>query len=233
MSVAAHLNITPEQYDERIRTLIPLYDELVPETAAALRLANRPIERIVDLGIGTGALALACLGVVPRARIHGIDNDAAMMAMVPARLGRKRGQVEVVQADFTDAAIPQCDAIVATYALHHIRTVRAKQAFYRRCHAALRPGGVLVSGDCAPASSPTAFARDLDVWFSHLGKTFGRAKGIKVYESWADEDVYLPLDKETRMLAAAGFAVEVPWRRSPFAVMVGIKAGAGRAPARA
>jgi hypothetical protein len=60
------------------------------------------------------------------------------------------------------------------------------------------------------------------VWFGHLGKTFGsRARGRRVYQSWADEDVYVPLAEEIRLLGRAGFAVDVPWRRSPFAVIVG------------
>ena len=67
---------------------------------------------------------------------------------------------------FLDQALPPCDAIVASYSLHHIRTPRAKLAFYRRCYRALRPGGVLINGE------------------------------------------------------RAGFAVDVPWRRSPFAVIV-------------
>ena len=101
---------------------------------------------------------------------------------------------------------------------------RAKLAFYRRCYRALRPGGVLINGDCAPASTPRGFARDLDVWFTHLGKTFGsRARGRRVYESWADEDMYVPLADEIRLLQRAGFAVDVPWRRSPFAVIVGCR----------
>jgi ubiquinone/menaquinone biosynthesis C-methylase UbiE len=223
MSVASHLDITPAQYDAKIRTLIPLYDELLSEAAAALRLASRKIEQIVDLGVGTGALAKACLSVAPRARIWGIDADASMMAMIGKRLGRRRAQAQSVHGDFLDTPLPSCDAVVASYALHHIRQPRAKQRFYRRCYEALRPGGILVSGDCAPATTPSAFAQDLEVWFSHLGKTFGRAKGKKVYESWAEEDLYLPLAEETRMLRRAGFAVEVPWRRSPFAVIVGIK----------
>jgi SAM-dependent methyltransferase len=114
--------------------------------------------------------------------------------------------------------------MVASYSLHHIRTTRAKLAFYRRCYRALRPGGVLINGDCAPASTARGFARDLDVWFTHLGKTFGsRARGRRVYESWADEDTYVPLDEETHLLQRAGFAVDVPWRRSPFAVIVGYR----------
>ena len=115
--------------------------------------------------------------------------------------------------------LPACDAIVASYALHHIRTLRQKQAFYRRCYEALRPGGVLVNGDCAPASTPQGFAQDLEVWFTHLARTFGGRAGAKrVYESWADEDVYVPLATELKLLQRAGFETDVPWRRSPNAV---------------
>jgi hypothetical protein len=38
-------------------------------------------------------------------------------------------------------------------------------------------------------------------------------------ESWADEDVYVPLADEIDLLERAGFGVDVPWR-SPFAVIV-------------
>jgi ubiquinone/menaquinone biosynthesis C-methylase UbiE len=224
MSVSAHLAVSPARYDARIRSLIPLYDELIPEVARALDHAARPVRTIVDLGIGTGALARACLEHVPGARVWGIDADSGMMAIARTRLGRLSRRVTMTTGSFLDAPLPACDAMVASYSLHHIRTTRVKLAFYRRCYRALRPGGVLVNGDCAPASTPSGFARDLDVWFTHLGKSFGsRARGRRVYESWADEDVYLPLAEEIRLLQRAGFAVDVPWRRSPFAVIVGCR----------
>ena len=223
MSVSSHLRISPAEYDVRIRNLIPLYDELIAETAAAIGTAERPVRQIVDLGIGTGALASACLRVAPRTRIWGVDADADMMAMARARLGRRAARVHFVHASFLDVDLPPCDVIVASYALHHIKSPARKQAFYRRCAAALRPGGALVSGDCMPASSARGFAADLERWYDHLGKTFGRAKGKKVYASWADEDRYMPLADELRMLARAGLQTDVPWRRSPFAVVVGVK----------
>ena len=224
MSVASHLAISPAKYDARIRSLIPLYDELITEAARALGHAARPLRTIVDLGIGTGALARVCLEQAPGARVWGIDADPGMMAIARARLGSQSRRVTMTTGSFLDKALPSCDAIVASYALHHIRTRREKLAFYRRCYRALRPGGVVINGDCAPASTPRGFARDLDVWFSHLGKTFGgRAGGRRVYESWAEEDTYVPLADETQMLRRAGFAVEVPWRRSPFAVIVGCR----------
>ena len=74
----------------------------------------------------------------------------------------------------------------------------------------------------------SSFARDLEVWFTHLTATFGsRVKAKRVYQSWAAEDVYVPLTEETRMLERARFAVDVPWRRSPIAVVVGLKSAAG------
>jgi len=224
MSVATHLAVSPAKYDARIRSLIPLYDELIAEAARALDHAARPVKTIVDLGIGTGALARACLERAPAARIWGIDADAGMMATARTRLGRLSRRVTMTTGSFLDEPLPACDAMVASYSLHHIRTTRAKLAFYRRCYRALRPGGVLINGDCAPASTPRGFARDLDVWFTHLGKTFGsRARGRRVYESWADEDTYVPLAEETRLLRSAGFDVDVPWRRSPFAIIVGCR----------
>ena len=220
-SVASHLAFSPAKYDARIRSLIPLYDELISEVARALDHAARPVRIVVDLGIGTGALARACLERAPRARVWGIDADPDMMAVARQRLGQRSRRVTMTAGSFLDQALPSCDAMVASYSLHHIRSRRAKLAFYRRCFGALRPGGVLINGDCAPASTARGFARDLDVWFTHLAKTFGsRAKGRRVYESWAEEDTYVPLAEEVRLLERAGFAVDVPWRRSPFAVIV-------------
>jgi SAM-dependent methyltransferase len=224
MSVASHLAVSPAKYDARIRSLIPLYDELIAEVARALGHAARPVRIVVDLGIGTGALARACLDGASGVRVWGIDADPDMMAIARTRLGRLSRRVMMTTGSFLDVALPSCDAIVASYSLHHIRTPRAKLAFYRRCYRALRPGGVLINGDCAPASTPRGFARDLDVWFAHLGKTFGsRTRGRRVYKSWADEDMYLPLAEEIRLLERAGFGVDVPWRRSPFAVIVGCR----------
>jgi tRNA (cmo5U34)-methyltransferase len=236
VSVASHLAVTPAAYDARIRELIPYYDDVIAETARSLRFADRPVRLIVDLGIGTGALTRACLAVVPRARVLGIDADAAMTDVARVRLRRWRRQISLVQGDLMSAELPNsgCDAIVATFALHHIRTRRAKLECYRRCRRALRRGGVLINGDCAPATLQRAAAADLDRWLEHLSRTAGsRAAARRIYESWADEDTYMPLSTEVRLLEKAGFVVDVPWRRSPFAVIVAMAGNGSSSPTRA
>ena len=53
MSVATHLGIDLAEYDARIRSFIPDYEEMLAVAAAAVPAQARTI---VDLGIGTGAL---------------------------------------------------------------------------------------------------------------------------------------------------------------------------------
>jgi SAM-dependent methyltransferase len=222
MSVRSHLALTPAAYDRRIRGLIPLYDELVAEAARGLAYAQRPVRTIVDLGIGTGALSRACLEQARGASVWGIDVDAEMTSVARARQGRQARRVTIAKRSFVEATLPRADAIVATYSLHHIRRRSDKQRFYRRCVRALRRGGVFVIGDCCPATSARGQAEDFEVWMRHLTRTFGtRARARRVYESWGEEDVYVPLADEVAMLKRAGFSVDVPWRRSPFAVIVG------------
>jgi len=159
-----------------------------------------------------------------RARLWGLDADPAMLPTARTRLSRQPSRVTLVEGSFLTTRLPACDVIVASYAFHHVRSPRTKAALYRRCYTALRPGGILVSGDCATASTPRGAARDISGWITHLARSSGsRAQARRIFESWADEDTYLPLATEERLLERAGFDVDVPWRRSPFAVIVGVK----------
>src|SRR5437762_3279326 len=126
MGVAAHLGIELGDYDARIRTFIPDYEAMLDAAASAVPLDARTI---VDLGTGTGALAHECLERARRAQVVGIDADPAVLQLAARRLGR-RGTF--VCGSFLRTAFPPADAIVASFALHHVRTRRAKAAIYRR-----------------------------------------------------------------------------------------------------
>src|SRR4030095_16278830 len=100
MSVASHLAVSPAKYDARIRSLIPLYDELIGEVARALGHATRPVRFVVDLGIGTGALARGSLDHASGARVWGIDADPDMMAIARLRLGSQSRRVMMTTGSF-------------------------------------------------------------------------------------------------------------------------------------
>jgi SAM-dependent methyltransferase len=220
MGVATHLGIRLSDYDARIRTFIPRYDEMLAAAAASLDALDRHAPLIVDLGTGTGALAARCLAARPKARIIGVDADRGMLALAERRL---RGRLMPVTEDFLATTLPRCDAVTASFALHHVPTRRRKAALYGRCFAALRPGGILVNADCCVASSRRLEARDREAWRAHLERRYERRRAEGFLKAWAEEDVYLSLTDEIGLLQSAGFTVDVPWRQDAFAVIVGSK----------
>ncbi len=224
MSVAQHLKIKLSEYDQRIRTFIPNYEEMLAEVAATTALVEKKRPTIVDLGIGTGALAARCLAISPQARVVGIDSDPDILALARRRLSQKRAQKPtLIQGNFLENPLPRCDAIVATLALHHIATAKTKQHFYARCFAALRRGDIFANGDCFMAENPKLSQRYIKMWERHLRQFYSLRQMQRFFAAWAEEDTYFPLTQELAMLKAVGFEVEVTWRRAPFAVVMGRK----------
>ena len=218
MGVAAHLGINLAEYDASIRTFIPHYEDMLDAAVAALVAVSRSAAVLVDLGTGTGALAERTVKAAPGACVIGIDSDEGMLGLAKKRL---HGRLTAVTGDFLSTPLPRCDVITASFSLHHIKTRRQKSALYKRCFAALRPGGLLVNADCCLASSPRLQARDRVAWRTHLQCTYGRARAEGFLRAWVREDFYFELDEEIALLKSAGFAVDVPWRRDSFAVLVG------------
>ncbi len=213
MGVATHLGIDLAQYDARIRTFIPDYDEMLDVAATLVSPAAR---RIVDLGTGTGALAAKCLDRARRARLVGIDVDAEMAAVAAARLGARAA---FMTGDFARVAVPPCDTIVSSFALHHVRTRPAKARVYRRLRRALRRGGQVIVVDCQPAANRRIAGDQRDAWRAHLRRSYSPAAADRFLRAWAKEDVYVPLDAELSLMRGAGFVPDVVWRKGAFAVV--------------
>jgi len=219
MSASAHLGIDLAEYDARIRTFVPNYETMLGTAAAALRTAIRArAPLIVDLGIGTGGLSAACLEAMPRARVIGIDEDAEMLAAARARLG---GRLRTAVHDsFERAAIPRCDAVVASLALHHIPTPARRVRLFRRLRAALGRGGVLVSADAHPSSHPRLLAAERATRMKNLQQTYTAAEARGFLRSWARDDHHVTLEDELALLRRAGFGVDIAWRWRVYTVIV-------------
>ena len=164
MGAAAHLGIAPGAYDRTIATLIPHYLELIDAAAGAVGVFAGRSPAVVDLGTGSGALAQRILKVRPQARVTGVDADGAMLATATRRL---RGRIRTIEANFERVVLPRCDVVSASFALHHVPTRRRKAALYRRCFAALTPGGMFVSADCYLASTARLQKAHREAWIRH------------------------------------------------------------------
>jgi len=214
MGVASHLGINLADYDARIRTFIPDYDEMLDVAGNAVPSRARTI---LDLGTGTGAMASRCLKRAPRAHIVGIDADAGILTLAARRLGPR---ATLRSESFLRANLPPCDAVVTSFALHHVRTRQAKARLYRRLRRALGRGhGRLISVDCQPSHRPSVAAWQRHAWLAHLQRAYSVREADRLLRSWAREDVYVPLEVEMGLLKNAGFEVDVLWRKGAFAVL--------------
>ena len=178
MSVARHLRINLAEYDRRIRTFIPGYEEMLERAAAPLATV-REGATVIELGVGTGALARRCLERAPHVRFVGIDEDPAILAVARRRLrGRASAGLEFIEGDLRGSRFPRCDAMVASLALHHVRTPRAKRRLYSRCWQALTRGGLSINADAQPPSDPALRTLARSSWLDHLRDAYSTRQAI-------------------------------------------------------
>lgn len=215
MGVASHLGIKLTEYDSRIRSFIPDYEEMLD---VAARSVPADAQTVIDLGIGTGALSYQCSRNAPKAKFVGVDADGEILKMAQQRLNSR---ATFVCGSFLRVSLPRCDAVVASFALHHVRTKPAKAALYARIHSALRSRGVIVTVDYHPAHEADLARRQMQAWADHLLKSYNREEARNLLAAWSREDCYMPLETEAGFMRQAGFRVEILWRRGGFAVLRG------------
>jgi tRNA (cmo5U34)-methyltransferase len=222
--VAGHLGVAADEYDRTIRTFIPRY-ELMLGTIVHWLAGRVPAGGlVVDLGAGTGALSAAILDTLPDVRVQLVDVDPNMLEVAAARCAAHDGRFELRHARFEDP-LPGCRAVVATLALHHVRTHDAKRGLYRSIHAALEPGGLVAVGDVLTyADGPERRGMQSD-WYEHMAThriTAAEADGH--FAQWAEEDVYMTLPDELALIGDAGFPrPEIFWREGMLTVYGGFK----------
>ena len=220
-SVRRHLRVEIEAYDKTIRAFIPAYEEML--TRAADAVAETKPKKVIDLGAGTGALAQAVLQRCKEASVELIDADAEMLAQARERLAPFAARVQYTERAF-QGALPACDAVVASLALHHVPTLAEKRTIFCAIHAALRPGGVFINADATMPADRSARQAEYETWAAHLVSCgIPSERAYSHFAEWADEDTYFPLADELAALTDAGFDAACLWRVVPVAVIKATK----------
>jgi ubiquinone/menaquinone biosynthesis C-methylase UbiE len=147
----------------RFRSLTRFYDPLIrlamPERRFKQRLleqaAPRAGQRILDLGCGTGTLAIQVRSAQPEAEVVGLDADQEMLAQ--ARIKADAAGVAVRFDQGLSTELPyedeSFDLVLSTLFFHHL-TGADKRRTAAEIARVLRPGGALHAADWGRPADP-------------------------------------------------------------------------------
>ena len=112
------------------------------------RAAIRPGDAVLDLGCGTGTLALMVKAAHPSARVVGIDIDPRILAIAQRKVQRAGADLELQEASATELPFQAStfDRVLTTLMLHHLTTAQKREAL-RGVRSVLRSGGELHVAD--------------------------------------------------------------------------------------
>ncbi len=211
------------EYDRVIRTFIPNYDGMLQEILNWLRTVVPENGKVIDLGGGTGSLANALAESFPTMQIEIWDTDRAMLAVAEQRLKQFSKRVRLVEKSF-DQPLPECDAVMATLALHHVKGLKKKTEIYRNIFKALRSPGIFLNGDCTMSQQKHIREAESLYWTQFMtsqGMTHDEVQ--RHFAEWAEEDKYFSIFEELGALREAGFSQpECFWKHGPMAVYGGV-----------
>jgi ubiquinone/menaquinone biosynthesis C-methylase UbiE len=140
----------------RFRWLTPAYDALVRATTRERAFKHALIEqaslsprhRVLDLGCGTGTLAIWMQQRHPGIAVTGVDGDAAILAIAARKAAQANAAVALDCA--LSYALPYPDErferVVSSLFFHHL-SWRDKERSAREAHRVLRGGGELHVAD--------------------------------------------------------------------------------------
>lgn len=147
----------------RFDWLTPLYDLLVValarerqwKPALVAQIELEPGMRVLDLGCGTGTLAVAIARAEPKATVVGLDGDATILARARRKAAEANVAVKFVHGLAQDAPLPRAsfDAVVSSLLFHHLRP-EAKELALAKAHGLLRPGGTIHLADWGRPQDP-------------------------------------------------------------------------------
>lgn len=171
----------------RFRALTPVFDRAVRLTTREQRFKRQlvdqariaPGDSVLDVGAGTGTLAIMVAREVPSARVTGLDADPDILALARRKAADAGVEIDFVEGFSTELPFPDShfDVVLSSLFFHHLER-DVKTSTLSELHRVLEPGGRLHVADWGKPSDPVMAAASLPLRvFDGFGVTADNVSG--------------------------------------------------------
>jgi tRNA (cmo5U34)-methyltransferase len=213
-------------YSQRQPAWLPEFEYAFSLVSAVVREVVPAGGTILDLGAGTGNLTRMVLEKSERISAVLLDFSPNMLSEVDNVLASFPGRYRTMTADFASAALGReaYQAVISSFAIHHLRTDSDYLALYRKIHAALTVPGIFVCVDVVSGSHELFTGQNEEEWRRFLaGKGFPPSEIDRILSNYHIEDSPRSVGLHLSLLQKAGFSTaDVLWKRANFAVYAGL-----------
>jgi len=189
---------------EGVRGGIPFAAEQIDVMLRVIQARKAPVDRVLDIGCGSGVLAQAILTRHPHARCALVDFSEPMLDAARTQFADREPQPHFVLADlgtpdWRRALTGAFDVIVSGYAIHHLLDQR-KRDLYAEIFTLLAAGGIFINVEHVASRTPWVERICDELMIDSLHAFHSRQGSPKTREQVADEFVHRP-DKAANILA--------------------------------
>ncbi len=200
------------QYDRDIRLSIPGHVELHREIAKFAKTLKN-INKLLDLGPGTGITTKAILLSHPKAECNVIDISKQMLKGAKERL--KKYNVKYTLGDYAKVQFPKDNDIISTViGFHHQKTNTDKKRLFKKIYKALKPKGYFIFGDLVTYKNPKEAALNEAFHYKYLVDNHESKKSLV---EWTHHHKFLnclaPLEAQLEWLKEIGFKTKVVFKK--------------------
>lgn len=195
------------------RAALPLAAEQLEVMLFVIQQAIPKVDRILDVGAGSGLLSRILLERYPTAQAVLVDYSDPMLEAARQQFDEK--QATIYKADLNSASWIESvrsdapfDVVVSGYAIHHLADER-KRALYNEIYEVLKPGGIFVNVE--HVASPTQWVESLfvesfadNLYMATRLEGYTREQIVeRLHED--DGDICAPVETQCEWLRQIGF----------------------------
>lgn len=211
------------EYDVTIRQLVPQYDQMMKRMVNFLPFEKNQSLDFLDIGCGTGNLALLLKKKYFYSQLTCIDATEKMIAAAQEKL-RDYHSIDFICSPVQKFSFKKraYDAVVVSMVFQNLENQRQKMSLYKKICQSLKPDGFFLMFGPVKASNALIEEYYMDQWSRYLQKSFSRdeAEGTCLTR-YNEKDGPVSFLEELEMLQKSGFnSVDVIYKHNNLTLWV-------------